>query len=171
MASNNVGWTTQERPDWGTVSLDGPPPLADACYKVKVIEAEPTVTSTNKPAMKVVVEALETYDGSDAVGYKKVFSTITCTNETAFNVLRIARTFDVNPPDDFGVEAVGAFCDELLGRNGYARIKPREYQGRKSNNLDRFLTSDEAAEQSAKASATEETQPRTRSGRRAAAAE
>ena len=177
MAQNQTGWATREALNYEGVSTEGPPPLDDGIYRVKIVEAEATTSKGGNPAIKYVVEALSAYDGSSVAGhYPKAYATNAVTAKTLFQVLRISQALGIDPPADSGYDTLCDFAEQMLGKECYARINQREYQGRVSNNLDRLMDDAKAASEAsggggAPAEEPEQEATPIRRGRRAVAAE
>lgn len=150
MSANN-GWSFSNRQEYSAKDLEKPEPLVPGVYKVKITEAEPKLTSTNKASVRAVIEAISDYDGNDLPGrFKKCFATIVVATKTQAMVHQAAHALGIDPPETDGFEDVERFANDMLGLEAYARINNKKGdEGGIFNDFKRFLTEEAAAEQAA----------------------
>jgi hypothetical protein len=145
MAGGNQGWTSAESVNWDDISTEAPPPLADDMYVGLVAKAEPRPTKEGKPAISVELSATGIFGGSDLDRPRKVFDNVNLSKENAFRVKQLAAAAGVEPPKNFGIDAVNEFCNALCESDRVIfRTRQQTYKGKTNAKVDRYHTEDSA---------------------------
>lgn len=148
--AGNAGWASADAVNWDDVSTEAPPPLADDCYVGLIAKAEPRPTKDGKPAISVELSANKIFGGAELERARKVFDNVNLTKETAFRVKQLAAAAGVEPPKNFGIDAVTAFCDALVeSQQVIFRTRQNTYKGRTNAKIDRYHTEDSAKSEAA----------------------
>jgi hypothetical protein len=146
--TGTVGWTDQTQVNWDDVSTEPPPPLPVAIYKAVIAKAEPGQTKKGDKNVINLELAVDGEFGGDALSpARKMFDSLTLSPEAAFKIKQIAASANVQPPKNFGLDAVTEFCNALVDSSGVIlRSKLDTYQGKTNHRVDRYFTEAQANE-------------------------
>jgi hypothetical protein len=146
----NAGWTSADSVNWDEVSTEAPPPLADNLYEGLIAKAEPRPTKDNKPAISIELSASKVFGGEELERARKVFDNLTLTKEAAFRVKQLAAAANVEPPKNFGIDAVTAFCDALVeSEKVIFRTRLNTYKGKTNAKVVQYHTEESAKKDAA----------------------
>ena len=137
------GWNKSEI-DWESVDTSGGIPVERGIYLARCTSAKPQLTKDKKPSVSSVWTMVQTYDGEEI--NRTVYDTLTLTEEARFKVKQCFEACEIDAPEDESEEAAKAFCDDLVGAEVWLLIGVRTWQGKDRNQIDRYLTEDEAKE-------------------------
>jgi hypothetical protein len=141
----NAGWASAEAVNWDEISTEAPPPLADGCYDGLVAKAEPRPTKEGKPAISVELSATKLFGGAELDRPRKVFDNLNLTKENAFRVKQLAASAGVEPPANFGIDAVIAFCEALVASERVIfATRQNTYKGKTNAKPSRYHTEESA---------------------------
>ena len=137
------GWNKNEI-DWDSVDTSGGIPVERGIYLARCTSAKPQLTKDKKPSIQSVWTLTQTYDGEEIS--RTVYDTLTLTEEARFKVKQCFEACEIDPPADESEDAAKSFCDDLVGAEVWLLIGIRTWQGKDRNQIDRYLSEDEAKE-------------------------
>lgn len=140
------GWTDRENLDWNKIDATAPPRLDRDIYYGKIVSAEAKRTKTDKPSVAIRIEATTRYENEKLDKLRPLFDNLVFTQDGAFKAKQICEALGIDPPEDSGYKLVKAFADEILGKKLWMLVGSRMYEGKKNNNIERYLQDDDVDE-------------------------
>ena len=143
-----AGWTNGEEfgNDWDDVSTEPPAPLT-GILEGTITKAEPRPTKENKPAINLPIKIMGHFGGEEANPPRTCFCNVLLGKN--FRVKQLCEAADVDLPTSSHIDEAERLCGDLVGKDVIFRGVLREWKGRTSTNVDRFLTHDQANEAAA----------------------
>lgn len=157
---SNVGWTDGvEFGSWDDVSTDAPEPVS-GLIEGTITKAEPRKTAGGKPAINLEIKMTAHFGGDEINPPRRAFCNVLL--EKNFRMKQLCEATEVDLPTSSHIDEAERLCGDLDGKDVYFRGSVREYKGRKSTNVDRFLTAAQVQEASEHAAAASDELPKRR---------